>query len=190
MQLGSWLMLLGCALYLGLMVLIVCASPERLDKWLELLAAVVFVGGCIILVLACYPSAMTATLERLSRPPSPSQTLLERYVTGSEMLLSTQLFNLGMLPYLAEGALNTAFPPPDDPPGAGLGLLLGTALVLPLLALFRSESFWLPLHHSALLCITLSPSGSLWVLSAPSASLCLVSDHEPYGIHLPFSASF
>ena len=137
MLVGCWLMVLGCVLYAVVMVPIVLRDVSRIDKWLELLAALIFCWGCERLLFASYPQNIIAMLERLAAPPSKDKrSLLERYVTGSPMLLATQLFNLGMLPYLLEGAINLAYPPPDDPPGAALSLFLGVLLAMPLLLLF------------------------------------------------------
>ena len=72
---------------------------------------------------------MTVCLRRERR------TLVEKYLTGTPMLFATQLFNLGMLPYLLEGAINKVSPPADDPPGAALSLVVGVLLCVPLLGL-------------------------------------------------------
>jgi hypothetical protein len=63
------------------------------------------------------------------------RTLVEQYLTGTPMLFATQLFNLGMLPYLLEGVINMMSPPADDPPGAALSLVVGVLLCVPLLGL-------------------------------------------------------
>lgn len=140
MQQGCWWMLIGCVLYALVMVLIVARDTSRLDKWLELLAALIFCVGCLYLVEGSYPSSMMATFERLAAPPKLDRTFVERYIASSAMMLSTQLFNVGMLPYLVEGALNMANPPADDPPDAALWLFLSVFLCLPLLLLFSYQT--------------------------------------------------
>ena len=140
MQQGCWWMLFGCALFVAVMVPIVAQDTSRVDKWLELLAAFIFLAGCWYLLEASYPASMMAVFERLATPPKPNRTLFERYVTSSAMMFSTQLFNLGMLPYLVEGALNMASPPADDPEGAALSLFVGTLLCMPLLLLFSATA--------------------------------------------------
>jgi hypothetical protein len=74
-------------------------------------------------------------LEQLSRPPR-QLSVVERWITSNPMLTGTQLFNLGMVPYLVEAIVNIASPPPGDPPDAGLYLLLGVLCGMPLLLLF------------------------------------------------------
>ena len=140
MQQGAWFMLLGCVLFVLVMVVIVAEEVTRLDKWLELLSAVIFCAGCVYLLEASYPANMMAMFAKLSAPPQPGRTLLEKYVTSSSMMLSTQLFNIGMLPYLVEGALNMFNPPADDPPGAALSLFIGVLVCMPLLLLFSAMS--------------------------------------------------
>ena len=49
-----------------------------------------------------YPAAMLAFMAALMDPPR-KLTFLERYCTSNRQLAMTQLFNLGMLVYVAEG---------------------------------------------------------------------------------------
>lgn len=141
MQQGCWLTMLGCLLYFVVMMCIVAQNAfSRVDKWLELLAAAIFVVGGWYLVESSYPASMMALLEKLAAPQKPNRSFFECYVTSNTMMLSTQIFNLGMLPYLVEGVINTASPPADDPPGAALSLLLGCLIAMPLLFLFSAQT--------------------------------------------------
>ena len=142
MQQGTWLMLLGCALYTLVLIPIVARDTTRVDKWLELLASLIFCVGCWYFVEASYPQSMMELMARLSAPPPKvdDRTLFERYVTSSKMMFSTQLFNVGMLPYLVEGAYNMKYPPADDPPGAAMQLFVGVLVGMPLLLLFSLQA--------------------------------------------------
>ena len=139
MLLGCWLLVLGCVVYTVICIPFVVAEPWRADKWCELIASLIFVFGCYYLAAASYPDQMVILLEHLAKPPR-KLTLLERYVTSNRMLLATQLFNLGMVPYFIEALVNMVSPPPGDPPGAALGLLLGLIFAMPLLVLFTATA--------------------------------------------------
>lgn len=150
MLLGCWLTQLGCVIYVLVVLQIVAATPGRLDKWLELTATFIFVAGCHYLIQGSYPTSMASMLEKFAAmpdsmaPPGASATYLERhilkadlasflqfYVTGSDLMISTTLFTVGMLPFLLEGLLNMIFPPKDDPPGAAATLFFGVLISLP-----------------------------------------------------------
>ena len=132
---GTWLITLGSIMYLLVVLAKALASPGRIDKWLEVLGASVFVGGCAFMVKAAYPAQLERMMTTIAAPPRPLTTL-ERFVTSNPMLVGTQLFNAGCLPFAVEGAINMASPPADDPPGAAAQLFFGVLLCVPLLALF------------------------------------------------------
>ena len=60
-----------------------------------------------------YPAAMLAFMAALMDPPR-KLTFLERYCTSNSQLAMTQLFNLGMLVYVAEGRTAGSKRPPSE----------------------------------------------------------------------------
>ena len=65
----------------------------------ELVSSVLFVWGCFYLLKASYPQQLLALAHELSKPPR-EMGCLEMCVYSNSMLLSTQLFNAGTLPYV------------------------------------------------------------------------------------------
>ena len=63
------------------------------------MSSVLFVWGCFYLLKASYPQQLLALAHELSKPPR-EMGCLEMCVYSNSMLLSTQHFNAGTLPYV------------------------------------------------------------------------------------------
>ena len=100
---SAWLWMLGCAMYL-VWACIAFFEPQTSYhslgiRWCELVSSVLFVWGCFYLLKASYPQQLLALAHELSKPPR-EMGCLEMCVYSNSMLLSTQLFNAGTLPYV------------------------------------------------------------------------------------------
>ena len=100
---SAWLWMLGCAMYLVWACIAffepVTSYHSLGIRWCELVSSVLFVWGCFYLLKASYPQQLLALAHELSKPPR-EMGCLEMCVYSNSMLLSTQLFNAGTLPYV------------------------------------------------------------------------------------------
>uniref|UniRef100_A0A7S4C210 SCP2 domain-containing protein n=1 Tax=Chrysotila carterae TaxID=13221 RepID=A0A7S4C210_CHRCT len=130
---AAWLWLLGCALYAIVSVSQLVAAPTDAKLWLDLLSSLLFVVACVALLFSSYPTHILKLAEDLARPPR-DLTCIETFFTSNLMLLTTQLFIIGTLPYMAEAAVRVV----ESDVGSfeyllGWGMLLGLTALMPLL---------------------------------------------------------
>ena len=125
---AAWLWLLGCSLYAGYS-LDSYLRAASLRQALDLISSILFVVACVPLLYSSYPEQLLQLVEQLSQPPR-ELSCVEKYFTSNLLLLTTQIFVLGTVPFMGE-ALVELFDHPDSP--RGYLLFVGLVFLLPLL---------------------------------------------------------
>ncbi len=125
---AAWLWLIGCALYAGYSLDSLLRAPS-IRQTLDLASSVLFVVACLPLLYSSYPEQLLKLGDELSQPPR-QLSRVETYFSSNLLLMTTQLFAIGTVPYMG-AAVAEVVDHPQSP--RGYLLLAGLVGLTPLL---------------------------------------------------------